>query len=90
MTRITGITLAALAALVCAAGPAHAQISDGIIKIGVLNDQSSLYADLAGQGSVVAAKMAVEDFGAEKKGLDRKSTRLNSSHIQKSRMPSSA
>ena len=34
------------------AGPAQAQISDGIVKIGVLNDQSSLYADLAGQGSV--------------------------------------
>ena len=46
-----------------------AQISDGIIKIGVLNDQSSLYADLTGQGSVLAAKMAVEDFGADKKGM---------------------
>src|SRR5205085_11162122 len=44
-------------------------ISDGIIKIGVLNDQSSLYADLTGQGSVVAARMAVEDFGAAKKGM---------------------
>jgi branched-chain amino acid transport system substrate-binding protein len=52
-----------------AAGPAAAQISDGVIKIGVLNDQSSLYADLAGQGSVVAARMAVEDYGADKKGL---------------------
>jgi branched-chain amino acid transport system substrate-binding protein len=51
------------------AGPAQAQISDGIVKIGVLNDQSSLYADLAGQGSVVAARMAVEDFGAAAKGL---------------------
>ena len=54
-----------------ALGPvaALAQISDGVIKIGVLNDQSSLYADLAGQGSVVAARMAVEDFGADKKGM---------------------
>jgi len=51
------------------AGPAQAQISDGIVKIGVLNDQSGLYADLAGQGSVVAARMAVEDFGAAAKGL---------------------
>ena len=41
----------------------------GSIKIGVLNDQSGLYADLAGQGSVVAARMAVEDFGADKKGM---------------------
>ncbi len=61
--------LALVAALALAAGPAHAQISDGIVKIGVLNDQSSLYADLAGQGSVVAARMAVEDFGAAAKGL---------------------
>ncbi len=50
-------------------GTASAQVSDGIIKIGVLNDQSSLYADLTGMGSVVAARMAVEDFGAAKKGM---------------------
>jgi len=47
-----------------AAGPAAAEISGGVIKIGVMNDQSGLYADLAGQGSVNAARMAVEDFGA--------------------------
>ncbi len=63
-------TLTLLAAVLVAAGPAHAQgVSDGVIKIGVLNDQSSLYADLAGQGSVVAARMAVEDYGAAAKGL---------------------
>ena len=45
---------------------AHGQTA---VKIGVLNDMSSLYADLAGQGSVVAARMAVEDFGAAQKGL---------------------
>jgi len=38
---------------------AHAQVSDGVVKIGVLNDQSSLYADVGGPGSVVAARMAV-------------------------------
>src|SRR5882724_4846717 len=61
----------ALAAAVALAmgGTAHAQISDGVIKIGVMNDQSSLYADISGQGGVVAAKMAVEDFGAAKKGM---------------------
>src|SRR6478752_6485517 len=41
---------------------AHAQVSDGVVKIGVLNDQSSLYADVGGPGSVVAAKMAVDDY----------------------------
>ena len=51
----------AFAATFAAAWGAQAQ--DKVIRIGVLNDQSGLYADLAGQGSVVAAKMAVEDFG---------------------------
>jgi branched-chain amino acid transport system substrate-binding protein len=60
------VIAAALAAL---AGTANAQVSDGIIKIGVMNDMSGLYADIAGPGSVVAAKMAVEDFGAAKKGM---------------------
>ena len=57
------------AALALSAGLAQAQISDGVIKIGVMNDQSGTYADLAGPGSVVAARMAVEDFGAAKKGM---------------------
>ena len=42
---------------------AHAQISDDVVRIGVLNDQSGLYADLGGPGAVVAARMAVEDAG---------------------------
>jgi len=57
------------AAIALAAGAAQAQVSDGVIKIGVMNDQSGTYADLAGPGSVVAARMAVEDFGAAKKGM---------------------
>ena len=62
-----GLQLAAAFAL--STGLAQAQISEGVIKIGVLNDQSGTYADLAGPGSVVAARMAVEDFGAAKKGM---------------------
>lgn len=55
------LATAALAA--CALGSsAYAQVSDGIIKIGVLNDMSGVYADIGGPGSVVAAKMAVEDY----------------------------
>src|SRR6202521_3033240 len=61
--------MTAAVALAFAASGAHAQVSDGVIKIGVLNDMSSLYADIAGPGSVVAARMAVEDFGAAKKGM---------------------
>jgi branched-chain amino acid transport system substrate-binding protein len=62
------LSLAALAvALGC--GTAQAQMTDGVIKIGVMNDQSSVYADVSGLGAVAAAKMAIEDFGAEKKGM---------------------
>jgi branched-chain amino acid transport system substrate-binding protein len=40
-----------------------------VYRVGVLNDQSGLYADIAGPGAVEAAKMAVEDFGPERKGF---------------------
>jgi len=49
-----------------AAGAANAD--DKVIKIGVLTDLSGLYADLGGQGSIEAAKMAVEDSGMAAKG----------------------
>jgi branched-chain amino acid transport system substrate-binding protein len=62
----TAIGVGVAAAL--AASAAHAQVSDNVIKIGVLSDMSSLYTDLAGAGSVVAAKLAVEDSGIEKRG----------------------
>src|SRR5277367_3105317 len=54
--------VAAFAALLWS-GAAHAQALPDTIKIGVLTDMSSLYADNGGQGSVVAAQMAAEDFG---------------------------
>lgn len=47
-------------------GTAFAQVS---VKVGVLNDRSGLYADLSGEGSVIAARMAVEDFKAAEKGI---------------------
>jgi branched-chain amino acid transport system substrate-binding protein len=56
---------AALLSAALAAHQASAQVSDDVIKIGVLNDQTGLYADLGGPGSVVAAKMAAEDFGGK-------------------------
>jgi branched-chain amino acid transport system substrate-binding protein len=57
-------------AVLAFAGAAQAQISGNVVKIGVLNDMSGLYADVGGPGSVVAAKMAVEDFKAKEKGLN--------------------
>ena len=48
--------------LVVGTSLAQAQYSDGVIKLGVMNDQSGLYSDLSGQGSVWSAKKAIEDF----------------------------
>ena len=45
-----------------AGGAAQAAIPNGVVKVGVMSDMSGPYADLAGQGSVLAAKMAVEDY----------------------------
>src|SRR5512143_1017913 len=50
-------------------GVAQAQISDGVVKVGVLSDMSSLYSDIGGKGSVVAAQMAIDDFAPAKHGL---------------------
>ena len=60
------ILLAALAATALSAGSALAQTS---VKLGVLNDRSGIYSDLAGEGSVAAARLAVEDFKAAEKGI---------------------
>src|SRR5690349_17698445 len=49
--------------LLAVSSAAHGQAAfDGHVKVGVLNDQSSLYADATGQGSVVAARLALEDY----------------------------
>jgi branched-chain amino acid transport system substrate-binding protein len=79
MSRKLFVSLAA--ALIFLAGAAHAQTWDNTIKIGVLSDMSSLYADIGGPGSVVAARMAVEDFGAAAKGL--KVEILSGDHLNK-------
>src|SRR5260370_30035796 len=44
---------------------AQEKVSDGVVKIGMLEDMSSIYADITGMGAVTAAKMAVEDFGGK-------------------------
>jgi branched-chain amino acid transport system substrate-binding protein len=46
-------------------GTVNAQISDDLVRIGVLNDQTGVYADFGGTGSVIAARMAVEDAGGK-------------------------
>src|SRR5215472_10090488 len=56
-------------AALLASSSAFAQYTDGVVKIGILSDMSSLYADIAGPGSVAAAKLAVADFNAAAKGI---------------------
>ena len=53
------------AAALFAAIPALAQISDGVVRLGVINDQSGPFSSLTGPGSVVAVQMAVEDMKAQ-------------------------
>ena len=65
MRRDVPIGLGLLAAAVFGVDTATAQISDDVVRIGVLNDQSNVYADLGGPGSVIAARMAIEDVGAK-------------------------
>ena len=62
--------LAAAAALALAAGGAQAQakISDDVVKLGMLIDMTSVYADIVGPGAVIAAKMAIADFGGKVAG----------------------
>ncbi len=62
-------------------GTAQAQVSGDVVKIGVLNDQSGIYADLAGKGSVIAAQMAVDDFGG--KVLDKPIEVISADHQNK-------
>jgi branched-chain amino acid transport system substrate-binding protein len=63
------VTVAAAIVVLASMAGARAEISNGVVKIGLLNDQSSLYADAAGPGSVLAAQMAVEDFGSIAPGI---------------------
>jgi branched-chain amino acid transport system substrate-binding protein len=67
MTHRTVLILAAFAA--CAiTGTASAQISNDVVKLGVTNDQASIYSAAGGFGAVIAARMAAEDFGGSVRG----------------------
>src|SRR5712672_2337224 len=60
--------IAAGLAFAASSGAASAQMSDDVVKIGVLTDMSSLYADATGKGSLAAVQMAVADYGGTVKG----------------------
>lgn len=57
-----------LIVVVATSGSARAQISDEVVRLGVLDDMSGPYADIQGQGDAVAVKMAIEDFGGTVRG----------------------
>src|SRR5512135_3335300 len=61
----TTTNLALVLSLTLGALPLAAQISDDVVKVGVLTDMTGAYSDLAGPGSVLAAQMAAEDFGGK-------------------------
>ena len=61
------LTSIALAAALAASGAAQAQISDNVVRIGVLTDLSGAYSDIAGKGTVIATQMAIDDFVAKEK-----------------------
>jgi branched-chain amino acid transport system substrate-binding protein len=63
LKKIPAACALAAAALITAAMPAQAQFSGDVIKIGIITDMSSLYADIDGQGGVEAMKMAIADMG---------------------------
>jgi len=66
MTYVKAI-VGLLAWLAC--GAANAEISDGVVRVGVLNDISGLFQDTNGMGSVEAARMAVDDFNGGGKNI---------------------
>jgi branched-chain amino acid transport system substrate-binding protein len=70
MKRFQKALLALIVAVTASSGQAqNTKFSDGIIRIGVLNDRSGPYADLSGEGSAIAARMAAEEFGNKVLGV---------------------
>jgi len=67
--RVFGLAILLAMAPPAMAGPKPkappAKISEGTIKIGVITDMESAYAEISGKGSVLAARMAIEDFGGK-------------------------
>jgi branched-chain amino acid transport system substrate-binding protein len=86
MNRFAPIAAGLALALTSAAASAQ-QVSDNVVKIGILNDQSGVYADFGGKWSVEAARMAVEDFGG--KVLNAPVEIINADHQNKPDVASS-
>src|SRR4051812_27182598 len=61
--KASATIVAALLAASALASPGLAQVSDDVVKIGVLTDMAGVTSDVTGKGSLVATQMAVEEFG---------------------------
>jgi branched-chain amino acid transport system substrate-binding protein len=59
---------AALPAIAMFAGAAQAQITNDVVKLGVMSDFSSVYADYSGRSNVIATQLAIEEFGGQING----------------------
>ena len=66
--KLKSVALASsITAALAFTGAAQAQISDNIVRVGVLTDLSGAYSDIAGKGAVIATQMAIDDFLAREK-----------------------
>jgi branched-chain amino acid transport system substrate-binding protein len=65
LSRSLFFAATAFAALTVATGPAGADMSGGVLKVGLMTDFSSVYADSAGEASLLAYQMAIDDFGGK-------------------------
>jgi branched-chain amino acid transport system substrate-binding protein len=81
MIRHAGSVKLAFLLAVLVASISQSQGSDRAIRIGVINDQSGVFADVTGEGSVIAARLAIMDFGG--KALGRPIELLTADHQNK-------
>lgn len=79
--KLSAVFAAAALLLSWCHGGARAQVSDDVVRIGVLNDMSGPYADITGRSSLIAVQMAVEDFGG--RVLGRKIDVVSADHQNK-------
>ncbi len=84
MTRTTSLAATLAAALAFASSAfAQQQISDDVVKIGVLTDMSGPYSDFTGSGAVIAAQMAVADFSKNGTVFGKKIEVVSADHQNK-------
>ena len=81
--------LLSLTALAVALAASSAQAQQMNVKIGVMSDMSSLYADIGGPGSVAAAKLAIADFAKEQSEREGRDGQRRSPEQGRRRLPAS-